>query len=178
MLLHPINSGGKKIVCADIQNKLELHPIGVIHTPINAPGDAPVQGRLGKIAGEIELHPEYEDALLDIETLSHLIVLYAFHRAKPVRLQVTPYLDTQLRGLFACRAPSRPNPIGFTVVRLIERQGRILKVEGVDMLNGSPLLDLKPYVPDFDSVPDASRGWLEKRLGGGEVHGDDRFSEA
>lgn len=158
---------------------MEFRPIGIIHTPNMSSSGTPIQGQLSPIEGEIEVFPEFEEGLSDVEAFSHLIILYVFDRAKQAELKVTPYLDTQQRGLFACRAPARPNPIGLTVVRLREKRGRTLHVEGVDMLDGSPLLDIKPYVPDFDSIPHATRGWLADRLDrpGKSVDADDRFSE-
>ncbi len=158
-----------------------LVPIGVIRTPLSSSNTAPVQGRLrSDLEGEIVVDSAYAKGLADIEGFSHLVILYLFHKAGPSKLQVTPYLDSTLRGLFATRAPSRPNPIGMTVVRLLGIEGSRLRVAGVDMLEGTPVLDIKPYVPAFDAVPDARCGWLEPRLqeierGEREPVADDRF---
>jgi tRNA (adenine37-N6)-methyltransferase len=142
-----------------------LVPIGVLHTPLTSAQGAPAQGRLrGDLEGEILLDAAYAEGLADLDGFSHLILLYLFHEAGGFKLRVTPYLDTTPRGLFATRAPSRPNPIGLTVVRLLGVEGSRLRVAGVDMLDATPLLDIKPYVPAFDAVAEASCGWLEPRL--------------
>jgi tRNA-Thr(GGU) m(6)t(6)A37 methyltransferase TsaA len=111
------------------------------------------------------LLPEYEAGLQDLDGFSHIILLYYFHHADPgFELSVTPFLDDEPKGLFATRYPCRPNPIGLSVVRLVRREGRVLHVEGIDVLDGTPLLDIKPYVPSFDAPPDATLGWLEGRV--------------
>jgi tRNA-Thr(GGU) m(6)t(6)A37 methyltransferase TsaA len=107
--------------------------------------------------------------LQDIEGFSHIILLYALHRSSGYALQVKPFLDHQLRGIFATRHPRRPNPIGLSVVRLLARRGATLDVEGIDVLDGTPLLDIKPYVPAFDLVTDARSGWYENRPADGQV---------
>jgi tRNA-Thr(GGU) m(6)t(6)A37 methyltransferase TsaA len=114
--------------------------------------------------GQVELAPEFEAGLQDLEGFSHLILLYHFHQAQPgYELTVTPFLDDRPKGLFATRYPRRPNSIGLSVVRLVRREGRVLHVEGIDVLDGTPMLDVKPYVPKFDAVPEATLGWLEGR---------------
>ncbi len=137
--------------------------IGVIHTDIKDKG-GPIQACFSKHRGEVELFEEYEKGLQDIEGFSHLILLYVFHQAGDFVLVREPFLSSEKHGVFAMRAPNRPNPIGISVVKLIEREGNVLRVEGVDMIDGSPLLDIKPYVPDFDSVSGAKVGWLKKSL--------------
>jgi len=150
----------------------ELVSIGVIHTSLTAQA-APVQGRLrADLEGEILLDAAYVEGLADLDGFTHLLLLYLFHQAGSCKLKVTPYLDSTTRGLFATRAPSRPNPIGLTVVRLLAIEGGRLRVAGVDMLDGTPLLDIKPYVPAFDAVAEARCGWLEPRLQ--EVAGGER----
>jgi tRNA (adenine37-N6)-methyltransferase len=158
-----------------------LVPIGVINTPLTSTQAAPVQGRLrSDLEGEILLDDAFAEGLADLDGFSHLMLLYVFHQAGSCKLKVTPYLDSTPRGLFATRAPSRPNPIGVTVVRLLAIEGCRLRVSGVDMLDGTPLLDIKPYVPAFDAVAEARCGWLEPRLkeierGEREPVADDRF---
>jgi tRNA-Thr(GGU) m(6)t(6)A37 methyltransferase TsaA len=125
--------------------------------PIQPPGARGTPGR-------VELRPELEPGLQDIEGFSHLLLIYHLHRAPPGRLRVTPFLDAQARGIFATRAPARPNPIGLSVVRLVRREGATLHIEDVDVLDGTPLLDLKPYVPAFDGAADVRVGWFEGRL--------------
>jgi tRNA-Thr(GGU) m(6)t(6)A37 methyltransferase TsaA len=156
--------------------------IGVIHTPFRQPGGTPVQGALGgDVEGEVLVDPIYREGLADLDGFSHIVLLYAFHRSSGYRLTVTPYLDTKPRGLFATRAPRRPSAIGMTVVRLIEVSECRLRVGGVDMLDGTPLLDIKPHVPAFDSPSGCRVGWLEGRLqqreGGAGPVADERFHE-
>lgn len=111
----------------------------------------------------MEVNPQYGEGLKDIEGFSHIILLYAFHESNGFELQVKPVLDDNLRGLFATRYPYRPNPIGLSVVRLLKYEGNILEIEGVDVLNGTPLLDIKPYVEDFDIRLNTRQGWYKKR---------------
>jgi len=128
------------------------------------------------VRGYVEIFSEYAEGLRDIEGFSHLFLIYAFHRCPSYQLTVIPFLDTSPRGVFATRAPRRPNAIGLSVVRLIEVNGTMLVVEDVDILDGTPLLDLKPYVPAFDSYPDAASGWLERSAhGAGLIRSDERF---
>lgn len=138
-----------------------LHPIGIIHTPFTDKPDAPVQGQYAKRAeGSVVVDAAFAAGLQDIAGFSHLILLYQFHRAGEVQLVRTPFLDDVPRGLFAIRHPARPNPLGLTVVELLAVAGNVLKVRGVDMLDGTPLLDIKPYVKRFDCFPQATEGWL------------------
>jgi tRNA-Thr(GGU) m(6)t(6)A37 methyltransferase TsaA len=157
---------------------MDIHytPIGVVHSPHEHPEGTPIQpSRAEKVRGTVEVFPEYEDGLSDLEGFSHIILLCHLHRSSGYRLKVVPFLDTELRGVFATRAPRRPNPIGLSVVRLVERRGRILSIEGVDMLNGTPVLDIKPYVGEFDGRPRIRTGWLGRARSRREV-ADDRFS--
>jgi tRNA-Thr(GGU) m(6)t(6)A37 methyltransferase TsaA len=141
-----------------------FQPIGIIHSPFSRVEQTPVQPYRSRVAGRVELLPEYEPGLRDVEGFSHIILLYFFHQAEPgYELEVTPLLDVVRRGLFATRYPRRPNPIGLSVVRLERREGRVLHVDGIDVLDGTPLLDVKPYVPPFDAYPEATLGWLEGR---------------
>lgn len=138
------------------------HPIGFVRSPFTASEGTPIQpSRAQGALGEVEIFEEFAGGLTDLEGFSHVILLCHLHRAKPFRLKVVPYLDTELRGLFATRSPSRPNPIGLSVVRLLGIEGRILRVEDLDLLDGTPVLDLKPYVGEFDDRTDARFGWLE-----------------
>ena len=142
---------------------LSFPPIGIIHTPFTNLRGMPIQpGGAADAPGTVELLPEFRPGLQDLEGFSHLILLYHLHRSQGFDLLVTPFLDTQPRGLFATRAPRRPNPIGLSVVRLHQVADGLLQVTGVDMLNGTPLLDIKPYVPAFDAPTTVSIGWLEQ----------------
>jgi tRNA-Thr(GGU) m(6)t(6)A37 methyltransferase TsaA len=145
--------------------KIQYHPIGIIHSPFKEPKGMPIQpiGAKG-VAGTIELRAEYKEGLKDLEGFSHIILLYHFHRSKSYSLKVKPFMDDTPRGIFSIRAPRRPNPIGISIVRLNKIEGTTLYITDVDILNGTPLLDIKPYVPDFDMVPEKVRiGWLKDR---------------
>ena len=143
-------------------------PIGVVHSPFKKSEDietkkyAHPQG-FDSIKGELEIFREYEAGLKDTERFSHLIVLFAFHESEGYRLHTKPFLDDTLRGLFSTRSPHRPNPIGMTVVKVIERKGNILRVQGIDMIEGTPILDIKPYTPR-DQKTAIKCGWLEDKM--------------
>jgi tRNA-Thr(GGU) m(6)t(6)A37 methyltransferase TsaA len=161
-----------------IGEALDVTPIGIIHTPFTDPAGMPIQpaGAAG-IGGTVEVHETYRPGLKDLDGFSHIMLLYLFHRSEGYQLQVVPFMDTEPRGLFATRAPKRPNPIGVSVVRLERIEGTVLHVQDVDMLDGTPLLDIKPYVPEFDRPVHVRTGWLE-RVGRtvGRRQSDDRFS--
>ena len=140
-----------------------MHPIGIIHSPFHEKEQTPIQPSRSQTQGRVEVYPEFAAGLEDIEGFSHIILLYVFHQSSGFTLQVKPFLDDRLHGLFATRYPKRPNPIGISVVRLARREGNILQIEGVDVLDGTPLLDIKPYVSEFDLRPATRSGWLERR---------------
>jgi len=140
-----------------------LQPIGVIHTPFSDKASTPIQPTRSTARGVVEVDPAYAEGLQDLDGLSHLIMLYVFHQSAGYALRVTPFLDDQPRGLFATRYPARPNPIGLSVVRLLGRDQNRLEFEGADMLDGTPLLDIKPYVPEFDAYAEAVTGWYATR---------------
>jgi tRNA-Thr(GGU) m(6)t(6)A37 methyltransferase TsaA len=144
--------------------KIELKPIGIIHSPYKTKGDVPIQAYLSDKVGEVEVFKKYENGLNDIEGFSHIIIIYAFHKSKGYSLHVKPFLDDVSRGLFSTRTPNRPNPIGISVVGLVRRKGNILKIKGMDVLDGTPLLDIKPFVPRFDDRENIRYGWLEDKL--------------
>ena len=138
-----------------------VRPIGTIRTMFTTKDDTPIQGAFRPEAvGTVEVLPEFAEALSDIDGFSHLILIYEFDRAAPVDMVRQTFLSDEPHGLFATRHPARPNPIGLTVVRLLSRRGTTLIVGGIDVLDGTPLLDIKPYVARFDSVPEATEGWL------------------
>ena len=156
---------------------IELKPIGIIHTPFTKPEGMPIQpkGAAG-IRGTIELFDEYHAGLKDLDGFSHIILLYHFHRSHGFNLQVVPFMDSELRGLFATRAPKRPNPIGISVVQLDKIENGVLHIQNVDIMDGTPLLDIKPYVPEFDSPQDIRTGWLGQARKTVSVRkSDDRF---
>ncbi|MFP4006185.1 MAG: tRNA (N6-threonylcarbamoyladenosine(37)-N6)-methyltransferase TrmO [Candidatus Hadarchaeia archaeon] len=157
------------------KDEQELVPIGTIHTPFEKDKSVPHQTYKSEAKGEIEVFEKYEEGLKDVEGFSHIILLYEFDR--PVKkstkenyhlesygLKVKPYLDEKPHGLFATRSPDRPNPIGISVVKLLNHKENTLKVKGVDMLDKTPLLDIKPYVPKFDQRKNTRIGWLKNKL--------------
>lgn len=158
-------------------HQILLHPIGKISSPYHDPTGMPIQPRaaLG-VKGQVILDPSYSVGLKDLEGFSHIILIYYFHRSGEGDLLVKPFLDDQKHGVFATRAPRRPNSIGISVVKLIRIQENTLEVENVDILDDTPLLDIKPYIPDFDHTEDVRIGWLENRRD--KIPGkrsDDRF---
>ncbi len=156
---------------------IQFKPIGVIHSPFLQRRAMPIQAAFAEGAvGTVELHPQYVDGLKDLEGFSHLILLYHFHLSDGYQLQVRPFLDEATRGVFATRAPNRPNPIGLSVVRLTRVEGATLRILDVDVVDGTPLLDIKPYVPHFDDRREVRIGWLENKVGrGSSTRADDRF---
>ncbi len=140
-------------------------PIGVIHSPFREPKGTPIQpaGARG-VEGTVEVYPEYVKGLKDLDGFSHIILIYHFHLSKGPLLLVKPYMDDEEHGIFAIRGPSRPNPIGISVVRLLRGQGNILHIQDVDIVDGTPLLDIKPYVPEFDIQEVGKIGWLQTRV--------------
>ena len=139
----------------------ELVEIGIIYSPFKTKEEVPIQGKLkAEATGRVEVYPPYDEGLKDIETFSHIILLYVFDRAGELNLVRPTFLDDEPHGIFATRHPCRPNPIGITTVRLIRRERNLLFVGGIDVLDGTPLIDIKPYVPRFDCFPDATEGWL------------------
>jgi tRNA (adenine37-N6)-methyltransferase len=140
-----------------------MQPLGIIHSPFTEPKTTPIQPVRSGARGRVEVYPEYAEGLEGLEGFSHIILLYVFHRSQGYSLRVTPFLDDRQHGLFATRHPNRPNPIGLSIVRLLKREGNWLEIEGVDVLDGTPLLDIKPYVPDFDLRSDTHAGWYEQR---------------
>ena len=144
-----------------------IRPIGVIRSPHQGKDQAPIQGACAPQAqGRVEVLPEFQEGLQDIETFSHLILIYLFDRAGEIKLVRPTFIDDAPHGVFASRHPCRPNGLGLSVVRLLERQGGVLHVGGIDVLDGTPLIDIKPYMPQFDCFPQASRGWSEGKPAG------------
>lgn len=141
-----------------------VEPIGTIHSPYKQLSDMPIQpsGARGT-RGVIELNPELVEGITDLEGFSHLILLYHFHQTEKTQLTVTPFLDRDTHGIYATRAPTRPNHLGLSIVQLKKISGHRLELEDVDILDGTPLLDIKPYVPDFD-LPhgEIHVGWLSR----------------
>ena len=155
-------------------NEIKHRPIGIIYSPFKEPKGTPIQPTAAKgINGKVEVFPEYADGLLDIDGFSYIILLYHCNLATGFSLKVKPFLDDKLHGVFATRAPRRPNSIGLSIVRLIRIEENIIHIQDVDIIDGTPLLDIKPYVPNFD-VREAERiGWLEKSVHTHEKSKDD-----
>ena len=148
-----------------IMEYIKYEPIGIIHSPFKEPKGVPIQPSAGKgIRGSVEVFSEYTEGLKDIKGFSHIILIYHFHLSKKFSLKVIPYMDTEMRGVFATRAPSHPNPIGISVVKLLEVKENVLFVENLDIVDGTPLLDIKPYVPEFDITEIQRKGWLDKNV--------------
>ena len=140
---------------------MEFTPIGIVHSPWKTPGAPPFQGVFSDAEGTLEVYPEFCEGLGSIEGFSHLILLSYFDRAERRALTETPLSDGETaHGIFATRHFNRPNPIGISYVRLASIEGKNLHVRGIDLLEGTPLLDIKPYVPAFDSIPGAQSGWV------------------
>jgi tRNA-Thr(GGU) m(6)t(6)A37 methyltransferase TsaA len=140
---------------------MELQPIGTIHTPFAEREGMPIQpsGAVG-VTGTIEVFGHYQAGLKDLDGFSHIFLLYLFHRSEGFKLHVIPFMDTTPRGVFATRAPKRPNPIGLSIVELDRIEDNVLHVRNIDILDGTPLLDIKPYVPKFDRPETVRSGWL------------------
>ncbi len=158
-------------------DKTVFKPIGVIRTEHRSPEETPIQTVYAEgCLGQVEVFPEFAAGLRDLERFSHVFLLYRLHRAVGPELLVRPFLQDTLRGVFATRSPNRPNPLGLSAVRLVRREGRVLHVDGVDMLDGTPLLDIKPYMEKFDAVEHSRSGWMqasEREVA--EKRSDDRF---
>ncbi|PNX53542.1 MAG: tRNA (N6-threonylcarbamoyladenosine(37)-N6)-methyltransferase TrmO [Thermoplasmata archaeon M9B2D] len=158
--------------------EIRYKPIGTIHSPFKEQRGTPIQPISGKgTKATVEVFPEYAKGLQDIEGFSHIILLYHFHLSKTISLVSIPFMDDAPHGIFAIRSPNRPNPIGISIVRLINRNKNILHVEDLDIVDGTPLLDIKPYVPEFDTREVRKIGWLTKNIDKVPVANDDgRFT--
>jgi tRNA-Thr(GGU) m(6)t(6)A37 methyltransferase TsaA len=156
---------------------MTFQSIGIIHSPFEGIENMPIQPTAADgILGTVEVFAEFAAGLKDLEGFSHIILLYHFHRVAQSKLTVVPFLDREPRGVFATRAPSRPNPIGLSIVRLLSVEGSVLRIENVDVIDGTPLLDIKPYVPEFDHPGAVQTGWLAMAgENAKEKKSDDRF---
>jgi len=163
----------------DMSNmEFRFKPIGILKTPYKSKSGVPIQGVFDpESEGKATIFQAYEAGLQDIEGFSHLIMIYVFHRSQGYELVCRPYMEDKLHGVFAIRAPRRPNPIGLSVVRLRKREGRVLYLSEVDMLDGTPILDIKPFSPKFDHRRDVRVGWMKNtfRKAGHRKISDDRF---
>jgi len=149
---------------------IEMKPIGLIHTPYHTCEDIPIQGRFkGDTRGRVELAKEYVSGLQDLDGFTHAVLLYHFHRSDKITTTGRPFLEKETHGIFAIRSPHRPNHIGLSVVRIQAIDGSSLWFTHVDMLDGTPLLDIKPYITHFDCFPDAECGWIDKHFAEGNI---------
>jgi tRNA-Thr(GGU) m(6)t(6)A37 methyltransferase TsaA len=145
-----------------------VRAIGVIHTPFTRLLGMPIQPVFSEAVGQVEVFPEYAEGLEGLEDFSYVILIYALHLSDGFTLKVKPFLDDVMHGVFATRHPRRPNPIGLSTVRLLSRRDNVLVAAGIDVLDETPLLDIKPYVPDFDVKFGARAGWYDGRPAGKE----------
>jgi tRNA (adenine37-N6)-methyltransferase len=152
-------------------------PIGIIRSPYKETEGTPIQTTGAKgVSGTVEIVPECAEGLRDLDGFSHIVLIYHFHLSKGYSLTVRPFLDDTPRGVFATRAPKRPNAIGISVVRLVKIEGTTLYIEDVDIVDSTPLLDIKPYVPEFDAKEAERTGWLAGRAEkAAETDADERF---
>lgn len=155
-----------------------IHPIGIIHTPFHSLEDMPIQpGGAGDTIGTVVVNEQYIEGLADLQGFSHIYLFYVFHMAKRTALTVIPFMDISPRGVFATRSPLRPNHIGLSIVRLTAVTGNILTIHGIDVLDGTPLLDIKPYITAFDAVSHSLSGWMKASPEDvSKKRSDDRFS--
>ena len=163
-----------------MNSTVSYQPIGIIRTPFVSVSEMPIQPSGANGAkGIIELNPDLVAGLQDLEDFSHLILIYHLHLVSGYKLSVIPFMDDQPHGIFATRAPARPNPIGISTVELKKIESNLLYIEGVDMLDGTPLLDIKPFFTKFDNRPEAKAGWLERKEMTEiiQVKSDDRFGQ-
>jgi tRNA-Thr(GGU) m(6)t(6)A37 methyltransferase TsaA len=151
-------------------NSIKLNPIGIIHSPYKKGEDIPIQGRFNdKIEAWVELKKEYVRGLKDLDEFSHAILLYYLHKSNKITIQGKPFLEDEIHGIFAIRSPHRPNHIGLSVIKIKEIEGNKLYFTNVDMIDETPLLDIKPYIKYFDDREDIVCGWLEKHFKNGKI---------
>ena len=148
------------------RTSLTMTPIGVVHSPFATAAGMPIQAAFSDVVARVEIYPEYAEGLADVAGFDYLVLLYYFHLAPRESLRVKPFLDDQMRGVFATRAPTRPNRIGLSVVQLRRVEANVLEIGNADMVSGTPVLDVKPYVPEFDARPRGRVGWFEGKLSG------------
>jgi tRNA-Thr(GGU) m(6)t(6)A37 methyltransferase TsaA len=158
--------------------KIVVKPIGIIHSPYKKPDEVPIQGKFGgDVEAWIELDDQYASGLTDLDQFSHAIILYFFHQSKKENLLGKPYLENKSHGIFAIRGPNRPNHIGLSVVKIKQIKGSKLYFSEVDVVDGTPVLDIKPYIRYYDCREDAVSGWLEKHFSDGNIPAKTRPKE-
>ena len=156
---------------------MQIEPIGIIRTPFKKLGQMPIQPKGAKnVIATLEIDKEYAPGLKDLEEFSHVYLIYYFHKAVRTELEVIPFMDTQERGVFATRSPLRPSHLGLSITKVLSIDDNIVTIKGIDVLDGTPLIDIKPYIPQFDGVNGVKTGWMDKS--NSEVNSarsDDRF---
>ncbi len=153
---------------------IRFKQIGIIHSPFKKPEGTPIQPTAARgIEGSVEIFQEFTAGLRDLDGFSHIILLYCFHMAKESALEVKPFMDDKTHGVFATRAPKRPNPLGISIVRLLGIEDGIIRIRDLDIVEGTPLIDIKPYVPVFDDREEIRTGWLEDKADQLSVSKDD-----
>ena len=153
-----------------MKKDIAVKPIGVIRTPYKESKGIPIQGKFEKnVIGTAEVFPEYQEGLKDVEGFSHIYLVYFFDRAKEEKLLGKPFLEDDEHGIFAIRSPMRPNRIGISIVKIEKVENNVVTFSEVDILDGTPLLDIKPYVSHFDSRESVRNGWIDKHFGNGTI---------
>jgi tRNA-Thr(GGU) m(6)t(6)A37 methyltransferase TsaA len=153
-----------------VTEQIIMNPIGVIHSPYKEPKDIPIQGIFkNDVEGRVQLEEKYVKGLRDLDGFSHAIFIYYFHKSQKEKIEGKPFLEQNTHGIFAIRSPHRPNHIGFSIVKINKIEKNIIYFTGVDMLDGTPLLDIKPYVKYFDDREQVTCGWLEKHFKDGKI---------
>jgi tRNA (adenine37-N6)-methyltransferase len=163
-----------------IAEQIIINPIGIIHTPFTDIKDMPIQPFVAEgVKAYIELFPEFVEGLTDLSGFSHISLIYQFHKIKGYNLMVKPFMDNVEHGIFATRSPKRPNAIGLSTVKLLSIEGNIIHIEMVDMLNGTPLIDIKPFYSKFDNRLNTQSGWLENQnnITQKNLRSDERFRD-
>lgn len=175
---HECPDRGKFFLGSNVTEEIRFVSIGIIQSPWKTREGMPIQPRCAAGArGSVTVFPEYKMGLKDLEGFSRIYLIYHLHLSRGHDLEVTPFLDTVRRGVFATRAPRRPNPVGLSVVKLTGVHDCTLDIEEVDILDGTPLIDIKPYIPEFDCYPDESSGWLSGKNPIDRGQADNRFVE-
>jgi len=156
---------------------MHLESIGTIQTPYTSLEKMPIQPKgAQEVIASINIKREYAKGLKDLEGFSHIYLIYYFHEAKRSELEVIPFMDTQSRGVFSTRSPLRPSHIGMSLTQLVSVNDNIVTIRGIDVLDGTPLLDIKPYIPQFESLDDVRTGWMNKKASQvSDARSDDRF---
>lgn len=157
------------------EGQMKLEQIGIVRSPYDSREGVPIQNTFSESEGKIELFEDFSEGIRDLDGFTHAYILYWFHLSEGFSLSVTPFMDTESRGLFSTRAPKRPNPIGLSIVEIQRVEGNVVHVKGLDVVDGTPLIDIKPYFGSIDPRPDASDGWATGKIGTAHVS-DDRFS--